>query len=117
IISLVYLGVLSWALLAAGLGFLVVGAFVYVALARRAQGALGLAREQQDALFQHFRGLTEGSKELKIHRSRRDAFLNDLLQGTAQTTREYTVAGMRIYAFARGWGNSLFFVLIGLLLF
>ena len=27
------------------------------------------------------------------------------------------VAGMRIYAFARGWGNSLFFVLLGLLLF
>jgi putative pyoverdin transport system ATP-binding/permease protein len=117
VIGLIYLGVLSWALLLAGVGFLVVGAFGYLAMTRRAQRAFRLARENQDALFQHFRGLTEGAKELKIHRSRRDAFLDDLLQGTAQITRQHTVAGMRIYAIARGWGNSLFFVLTGLLLF
>jgi len=117
VIALAYLGVLSWALLVAGVGFLVVGAFVYLSLARRAQHALARARANQDILFQHFRGLTEGAKELKIHRLRRDAFLNDLLEGTAQATRQYTVAAMKTYATARGWGNSLFFVLIGLLLF
>ncbi|HLF24992.1 MAG TPA: cyclic peptide export ABC transporter [Anaerolineae bacterium] len=117
LIGLVYLGVLSWALLLAGVVFLVVGALGYLALAQRAQRALRSAREKQDSLFDHFRGLTEGTKELKIHRSRREAFLKDLLQGTAQVTREYTVAGMKTYAVARGWGNSLFFVLIGLLLF
>lgn len=117
IIALLYLGVLSWTLLAAAIVFLVVGAFGYLALARRAQGALWRARAQRDTLFQHFRGLTEGTKELKTSRARRDSFLNDLLAGAARTTREHTVTGMSLYAIARGWGNSLFFVLIGLLLF
>lgn len=117
IIALVYLGVLSWVLLAAGVGFLVVGAFMYLALAGRAQNELRLAREQQDTLFCHLRGLTEGAKELKTHRGRRQAFMNDQLQHAAQTTRKHTVAGMKMYAVARGWGNGLFFVLIGVLLF
>jgi putative ATP-binding cassette transporter len=117
VIGLIYLAVLSWALFVAAVGFLVIGAFGYLALAQRAQRAFWRAREQRDALFQHFRGLTEGAKELKIHRARRDAFLEDLLRGAAQATREHTVAGMKTYAIARGWGNSLFFVLIGLLLF
>jgi putative ATP-binding cassette transporter len=117
VIALAYLGVLSWVLLLAGVGFLIVGAFVYLSLAKRAQNALKQARDNQDSLFQHFRGLTEGAKELKIHRLRRDAFLKDQLETTAQITRLHTVEAMKIYAIARGWGNSLFFVLIGLLLF
>lgn len=117
LIGLVYLGVLSWVLLVAALAFLVVGAFGYLALARRGQGALWRARAERDSLFKHFRGLTEGAKDLKVHRARREAFLNDLLRGSADSTRQHMVAGMRIYALARGWGNSLFFVLLGLLLF
>lgn len=117
LIGLVYLGVLSWVLLLAGLAFLVAGAFMYLALARRAQNELRLAREQQDTLFRHLRGLTEGAKELKTHRGRRQAFMSDLLEQSAQATRQHTVAGMNMYAVARGWGNSLFFVLIGVLLF
>ncbi len=117
LIGLVYLGVLSWVLLVTAVVFLVIGALGYLALVRRGQGALWQARAERDSLFKHFRGLTEGAKDLKVHRGRRDAFLNELLQGSADATRRHMVAGMRIYAFARGWGNSLFFVLLGLLLF
>ncbi len=117
LIGLIYLGALSWALLVAGLGFLVVGAYSYLALAKRGQHAFTLAREKQDSLFKHFRGLTEGTKELKIHRLRREAFVHEQLQPAAEDARRYVVAGLTTYAVARGWGNSLFFVLIGLLLF
>jgi len=117
VIGLVYLGWLSWVLLLAAIGFLVLGAFTYLALAGQAQRALEQAREKQDTLFNHFRALTDGTKELKLNYQRRKAFLDDLLQETAQDSFRYTVTGMRVHALARGWGNSLFFVLIGLLLF
>lgn len=117
LIGLIYLGWLSWTLLLTGLGVLILGALTYLFLTRHALHALQLAREKQDALFNHFRALTEGTKELKIHHQRRAAFLDDVLQSTAEASRHYTVEGMKIYAIARGWGNSLFFVLIGLLLF
>ncbi len=117
LIGLMYLGWLSWALLLAGIVILALGAFTYLALAQRAQRALELAREKQDALFNHFRALTDGTKELKLNHQRREAFFTDLLENTAQASLRYTVAGMRVHALARGWGNSLFFVLIGFLLF
>lgn len=117
VVGLIYLGVLSWVLLLTAVIFLVGGAFSYLALAKRAQHAFRLARETQDTLLHLFRGVTEGTKELKIHHRRRQVFLDDLLESTAQASRGHTVTGMSIYAVARGWGNSLFFVLIGLLLF
>jgi putative ATP-binding cassette transporter len=117
LVGLTYLGLLSWALLLAGIGFLVVGAYSYLLLAKRGQRAFTSAREKQDSLFKHFRGLTEGTKELKIHRPRREAFVNELLQPTAEDARRHVINGLTAYAVARAWGNSLFFVLIGLLLF
>ncbi len=74
------------------------------------------AREQQDALFAHFRALLEGIKELQLHRRRRDAFLG-LLAGVAERTRALRVAAAVIYNGAAAWGQLLFFVVIGLLLF
>jgi len=117
VIGLAYLGWLSWALLLAGVGFVSLGAFSYHVLARRALRSLKEARQKQDAMFHHFRALTEGAKELKLHRPRREAFLDEILKATAQDYRQYTVEGMTAFAAARGWGNALFFVFIGLLLF
>lgn len=116
VIGLVYLGWLSWTLLLAGAAFVGLGMVSYQALVRRALRSLKAAREKQDAMFHHFRALTEGTKELKLHRPRREAFLDELLQSTAQDYRRHTVAGMTAYAVARGWGNGLFFAFIGGLL-
>jgi len=116
VISLIYLGWLSWTLLLAGVVFVGLGMLSYQALVRRALRSLKSAREKQDAMFHHFRALTEGAKELKLHRPRREAFLDELLKSTAQAYRRHTVEGMTIYAAARGWGNALFFAFIGVLL-
>src|SRR2546429_508003 len=68
VIGLVYLGWLSWTLLLAGVVFVGLGMVSYQALVRRALSSLKQAREKQDAMFHHFRALTEGAKELKLHR-------------------------------------------------
>jgi len=114
---LIYLGWLS------GVVFLIVIVFLGVAIAStqfmltRAQKFLSLAREEQDRLFKHFRAITEGIKELKLHALRRQAFLSNELQISAATSRDYNLTAFKTFAIATGWGNLLFFTIVGLLIF
>ncbi|HYH45789.1 MAG TPA: cyclic peptide export ABC transporter, partial [Thermoanaerobaculia bacterium] len=74
------------------------------------------AREQQDQLFDHFKGMTEGAKELKLHARRRDAFMGSL-EGTAWVVRRLLGGARLLFSVAANWGTMLFFVIIGLLIF
>lgn len=113
---LIYLSWLSWRLLLILFIFLVFGVLTYNLLLRRAVNSVKLAREQSNVLYKHFRALTEGTKELKLHRKRREAFLSNLLEATAASLKRHTVEGNSIYTFAMGWGQLLVFAMTGLLL-
>jgi putative pyoverdin transport system ATP-binding/permease protein len=115
--SLVYLGWLSWLVLLAVLFFMVIGIATYQLPVIKAMHHLRLAREQGDALFSHFRALTDGAKELKLHSQRRDAFLTQTLKATSQNFRRHNVKGMVILTAANSWGQILVFVVVGLVLF
>ena len=114
---LIYLGWLSWSVLLAVVGAIVIGILTYQLPIMRAVRYLRLAREEEDSLFGHFRALIEGVKELQLHRRRREAFLTDILESTATSFRKQNVTGMATYAVASSWGQLLVFVVIGLLLF
>jgi putative ATP-binding cassette transporter len=114
---LAYLAWLSPVLFLGVLGFLAAGVLSYQLPVLRALGHLAHARQEHDVLMKHFRGLTEGLKELKIHRGRREAFLDQLLEPTAARLRDRNTAGLTLYAAAGSWGQLLFFVCIGLLHF
>ncbi|MEE8584659.1 MAG: cyclic peptide export ABC transporter [Acidobacteriota bacterium] len=73
------------------------------------------ARKTQESLFKHFRGLTEGLKELKLHNPRREAFLRDL-EKTADVERKLRISARMIYGTAAAWGHLLLFVVVGGLL-
>lgn len=111
---------LSWL---SGVVFLVVIAFLVVAitsvqfLLTKAQQYLTFAREEQDRLYKHFRTITDGIKELKLHALRRQAFFTEELQTSAATSRNHNVAALNMFAIATGWGNLLFFTIVGFLLF
>src|SRR4029079_5249537 len=115
--GLVYLGLLSWVMLLAVLGLMVIGIITYQLPIIRAMRVLRLAREDADDLYGHFRSLTLGTKELKLHRSRREAFLTKVLQETATSLRRHNIAGMSVYTAAATWWQSLVFVVVGLVLF
>jgi len=115
--SLIYLGWLSPLGLLGVLIFIAMGVFVYQLLMVKAQRYFHLTREKVDVLFQNFRALTEGTKELKLHRRRRESFLSNELEATAGFIRKHNVTGNTIYAAGRSWGQVLVFVLLGLLLF
>src|SRR5688572_19934944 len=88
----VYLGWLSWKMLIVLGAFCILGAAVYRLVINNGFHFLNLAREVEDRLFNHFRGLTEGIKELKLHRNRRGVFLTDNIQTTAGEYQVHNVA-------------------------
>jgi putative ATP-binding cassette transporter len=117
VLCLVYLGWLSLMVLAAFFVVMIVGSISYQALVLRANHHLRDGRQEQTALLQHYRALTEGVKELKTHRDRRESFLSKGLQATAGKMREGNVKGLMFFAAAETWGQFLFFLFIGLLIF
>ena len=117
IASLVYMGWLSWPVLIGVVVFMTVGTLAYQMAIKKSQRYLRLAREDHDALFRHFRALTEGNKELKLHRNRRESFVEKVLERTARSYQRHNVTGSGINTAASGMGQLLFFLLIGLLIF
>ncbi|HEY6802271.1 MAG TPA: cyclic peptide export ABC transporter [Pyrinomonadaceae bacterium] len=74
-------------------------------------------RDAWDVLLKHFHAVTEGAKELQLHWQRREAFLNGNLHGTTRMMEKANVKGNAIFTAASSWGQTMFFVLIGLILF
>jgi putative pyoverdin transport system ATP-binding/permease protein len=114
---LIYLGTFSWAVLFGVLGFMIFGVACYQVPVMKARRYLKMARDQRDMLYKHFRAMTDGIKELKLHRERRGAFLSDELQTTAEAYKLHNFHGMVIYTVANCGGQLLLFLVIGLILF
>src|SRR5205085_1618801 len=112
-----YLGLLSWRILLAVCGLIVLGALGYRIIVASAFHFLNLAREEEDKLFRSFRALTEGIKELKLHRSRRGAFFSQNIEATTETYQKHNVAAEVRFITAQSWSHLLYFALIGLILF
>lgn len=112
-----YLGWLSWKVLLGMFLFMLLGAVAYRTIIAAGFNQLHLAREVEDRLFNHFRALTEGVKELKLHRSRRSVFLMENIHKTSEGYRQYNVAAETRFIIAHSWAHFLFFTLIALVLF
>ncbi len=114
---LVYLGWLSWNLFILVVVVITLGVVIYRLSAMKAIGPLRAAREQDDALYAHFRGLIQGIKEIKLHRRRQDAFLMDLLYPTAEACRQGNISAMTVFTFAATLGTAILYFLIGIIVF
>lgn len=113
----VYLGCLSWKLLVGMIIFMALGAASYRLLMGSAFRYLHLAREEETRLYRHFRSLTEGIKELKLHRNRRVNFLRDHVRQSTETFQQYNVAAEYRFVVAQNWNYVLLYILLGLLIF
>ena len=76
-----------------------------------------LNRQVQDVLFSNFRSVTEGTKELKLHRPRRIAFIKQELQVSAAKSKDSWIKAISTIAFGASLGTILFFIPIGSILF
>ncbi|HYB44045.1 MAG TPA: ABC transporter transmembrane domain-containing protein, partial [Candidatus Methylomirabilis sp.] len=112
-----YLGWLSWPIFLGVSAFVVVGTISFVLLlqpARRQWRQTWLHREE---LVRHLRAVIDGVRELKLSAPRREAFLSDSMGGALEAIRRTGLRGAACQAVAAGWSQSLFFLLIGVLLF
>ena len=114
---LVYMGWLS------GWIFVIVAVFLIAAIAlvqifiTAAYRYIALSRIEINKLFECFKGVTEGTKELKLHSTRRRLFMDEALGVSAIASRKYTKTAYKLGAVSTTSGKFLFFLLIGLLLF
>lgn len=114
---MIYLGFIS---IPVFLGLLVFMALSIVSVQYflgRARKYLKLARAEDDFLFKHFRTLTDGIKELKLSYERRRSFIKQDLEASALNSKRYNVQALTLFSLATGWGNLLFFMVIGMVLF
>ncbi|MEM9506776.1 MAG: cyclic peptide export ABC transporter [Cyanobacteria bacterium P01_E01_bin.35] len=113
---LAYLSWLSLPIFCLFITMIIVGIVSYQYIANRGRAGFQTARTEQDILFQHFQTVTQGIKELKLHRQRRNAFVQEDLTATAARVRHYWMQGMVSFAIAGGYGLGLFFIPLGILL-
>jgi putative ATP-binding cassette transporter len=115
--SLIYLAWLSWLAFIAVVLFMVFGISTIQFAINRSSSYMRRAREDADRLMSHYRALNDGSKELKLHYSRRQSFISTVLEPTALSLRRNNITGTGIMAVAAGWFQVLIFSLLGLLIF
>ena len=114
--GLIYLCWLSPILLVIVLGSLALGIFSYQFALIKAMTPARRMREIASDLFNHFKALTEGVKELKLHYRRRHDFLARTLMPAAESYRHYTMQNSAILAGAASWGQAYILVIIGVIL-
>lgn len=113
----IYLVWLSWVTFLGVVCVTILGALGYQWLHTRAFGFIQAAREDRAEVFWHFRSLTEGLKELLMHRARRKEFLDHELRSAADRYRTTNLAATTQYALAESWTQGSFYGLIGALIF
>jgi|CXWL01.1.fsa_nt_gi putative ATP-binding cassette transporter len=114
--TLVYLAFLSPKLFGLLLILVVIGIVAYKIPSDLAMARFRQSREHEDTLFGHFRSLTDGIKELKLHRARRLGFVA-AVEEVAGRMRALRIVAATLYGSAAALGHLLFFLVIGGLLF
>ncbi|HEX5127575.1 MAG TPA: cyclic peptide export ABC transporter [Rhodocyclaceae bacterium] len=114
---LIYMALLSWQGFLMIVVFIVISVSLYRLLATPALTYQRQARREWDTLFGHFRSLVHGIKEFKLHSGKRADLISTLIEPSEQIYRKHTVTGATIQSLAMSVGQTMSFVVIGLLFF
>lgn len=114
---LLYMAWLSWQVFLLAVLVVGLGSVGYHLAHLRAMKHLEVAAKEQDKLFDYFRSLTDGAKELRLNRRKRDAFYDDVLARSIETVRHERTFGMSVFVASGGWGQFLLYAFIGMVLF
>lgn len=112
-----YLAWLSWQMFLMVTVFVLIGLFGFQFLERFPQRTFVKVRDSLDVLYQHFRDLIEGSKELQLNARRGIMFVDRVIAPEAQEFRRLFTKSMIGYTWLINVGVVLFYLVIGLVLF
>ncbi|MBA5872171.1 MAG: cyclic peptide export ABC transporter [Nitrospira sp. CR2.1] len=111
-----YLAWLSWQAFLGVLVLALLGLLGYRHLYQRVLQSSLAVRESKGVLFEHFRSLTEGMKELMLHRGRRETFVDQDIRQAAEALRRHNLITTKQYLTTDSWTQVLFYGLIGVIL-
>ncbi|MBD1820972.1 cyclic peptide export ABC transporter [Cyanobacteria bacterium FACHB-DQ100] len=114
---LVYLAWLSSTIFALTVGISAIAIWGVQTKVNQARSLFTVARDEEDHLLQHFQTITHGTKELKLHRARREDFISKNVQSSASKLRQKNSKAMKSFAVANGLGQSSQFFTMGFVLF
>ncbi|MGJ3700979.1 cyclic peptide export ABC transporter [Variovorax sp. AFSI2.2] len=111
-----YLAYLSPPLFGLMLVALVIGITAQLMAQIRGEAGFWKAREQEDQLHKAYRAISEGAKELRMHRTRRTRMFSGQIERIVDTIRVVNGRAINTYVIATAFGSALFFLLIALIL-
>jgi putative ATP-binding cassette transporter len=114
---LFYLAYLSQLVFVGFLLFMGLGILTYNYIATKAEKSFYLARMHQEEIVGHFQTVIHGIKELKLNFGRTDDFKRFQLSPVLYRLQKENVTGLSIFSVANSWGQLLFFVAIGCIIF
>ncbi|MGK6310844.1 cyclic peptide export ABC transporter [Variovorax sp. DT-64] len=84
----------------------------------QARGVIGFwkARDHEERLHKAYRAISEGAKELRLHRTRRQRMRQEQIERVVDSIREVNSRAINTYVLATAFGSALYFLLIALIL-
>ncbi|APE35293.1 ABC transporter ATP-binding protein [Nocardia mangyaensis] len=113
----VFLFIVSGPIFAVTVAGTLIGIACVEMVLKRVRGIYREARENEDALLRSFQAVTLGIKELKLHRGRRQDFMDRHLLGSAGTLRDQNTDAGSKFSYAQGFGQALQLTTMALILF
>lgn len=111
---LTYLALLSWQILALTILTVLIGSAVQYLAHRWGTRNVLVARNSEDDLQKHYTAISEGAKELRIQRNRRQDMINGKIKGTTERICKNNIRAANIFIGAETFGSMLLFVVIGI---
>lgn len=113
---LAYLAWLSLPLFGLLVVALAIGATVQTLVQARGVAGFWQARASEESLHKAYRGISEGAKELRMHRARRTRVFGGQIERTVDAIRDINGRAINTYVLATAFGSALFFLLIAVIL-
>ena len=113
---LAYLALLSPPLFAMLVVALVLGVSLQALAQSRGVAGFWKARDHEEVLHKAYRAISEGAKELRMHRARRGRIFDGQIGSTVDAIRRINSRAINTYVLATAFGSALFFLLIALIL-
>lgn len=114
---LAYLAFLSWQLFTLLFLCMALGMGAYLIVEHKPMRQLVQVRRELESLYQHFRSLIEGSKELQLNIRRAEFFLEHIIGGSARKFEKNFVQAVSAYIWVANLGTSLLYLILGVMLF
>ena len=111
-----YLAWLSLPLFGMLVAMLLVGGAIQTVAQARGVAGFWKSRDYEEQLHKAYRGISEGAKELRMHRGRRLRILTDQIEYTVDAIRDTNRGAINTYVLATAFGSALYFLLIAAIL-